>query len=129
MTARGTTRRDAIAGLAAGTGAVALPGAAAAALNHAERLASLMRDRRSAAAIGRRVLASWPEEAAVDRLVALLAPALATRDTVAGRTALTLALAEDFVGGRVRSVEGAVLAETETRLCALCALLDGKAAR
>jgi hypothetical protein len=90
----------------------------AAASGQAGGLLRLLPDRAAAARIGRSYLAAAPEEASVDRLVALL-------DLPDGGDAAKLFEAKrrmDFREGRTVPVEGWRLAVTEARLCALAAL-------
>ena len=98
----------------------------------ASHLVELIRARTSAEAIGRAAIASRPDEADADRLIAGLRrahPALVKAAEkgarAVARAALGAAIADDFAHGRCRTVDGAILAMTEVRLCVLCAIGAG----
>lgn len=93
------------------------------------RLADLLTDQRSAAAVGRAYLRSAPHERNPHLLVQAIAASrpelrrnLAASDVPRLRAWLSQALREDFEQGRLVEVDGWILAETEARLCALAAL-------
>ena len=96
----------------------------------ARTLVATLRRPDSAAAVGRAYLARYPAEAPPARLVAGIVDGW-ERDGFdaarAGRGALRRRLGEqvrrDFARGRVVSVDGWVLAESEARLFALAAVL------
>jgi hypothetical protein len=129
MTTVRTTRRNSLRLVAALVGLAAAPPLAhiAGSSEPATRLASLFRDRRSAASVGARYLASYPEEASPERLLDLLvadrrlAAALAADDPVALRIAAASLVREDFLARHVARVDGWLLSRTEARLCGLAA--------
>jgi hypothetical protein len=88
------------------------------------RLADALGDRDAARAVGERYLAERPGEADEARLVRLLAPlgdaSALSADELARR--VRDAVHEDFVRGRVVTVDGWYLSRTEARLCALSTL-------
>lgn len=116
--APGVTRRRLLMATGAIAGISAMGSMPAAADGRAGGLLRLLPDRAAAARIGRSYLAAAPEEASVDRLMALL-------DLPDGGDAARLFEARrrmDFREGRTVPVEGWRLAVTEARLCALAAL-------
>ena len=131
MTDRPITRKR----LLAAAGGLALPLAVAplrpwaalvdvAPASPAARLAGLLADQDSAAAVGRAYLDSVPGEADARVLVSRLSASLGGR-AVGGddlRRLLAQRIDRDFAEERVATVQGWVLSVTEARLCALCAL-------
>jgi hypothetical protein len=132
MTDRPITRKR----LLAAAGGLALPLALAplrpwsalvevAPAGRAARLAGLLADRDSAAAVGRAYLDSVPGEAdsrvLVRRLSASIGQGRALGDDELRRL-LAQQIDRDFADERVATVQGWVLSVTELRLCALCAL-------
>jgi hypothetical protein len=98
----------------------------------AERLVGALRQRASAATVGRAYLAAHPADAGLERLTADLADDLCRqqcapwRTTPAGlRAAFARRVRDDFAIGRVTRVDGWVLSLTEARLCGLAALVGG----
>jgi hypothetical protein len=91
-------------------------------LLRAEALAQALRHRNSAAVVGHAYLAGAPEEADLAGLVRQIDPGPEVGDL---RRAIAERVRADFVAGRMTRVEGWMLAETEARLAAVCALLDG----
>lgn len=133
MTDRPITRKR----LLAAAGGLALPLALAplrpwsalvevAPAGRAARLAGLLADPDSAAAVGRAYLDSVPAEADWRVLVRRLSASLGQRGRALGDDELRHLLARqidrDFADERVATVQGWVLSVTELRLCALCAL-------
>jgi hypothetical protein len=96
----------------------------------AERLAGCVREGGSARAIGRAYLAARAPRASVQEVAGRLwPPGLDPRGTgQAGelRQALLERFRADFAAGRIVSVDGWVLSETEAQLCALIAQLPGR---
>jgi hypothetical protein len=95
-------------------------------------LVGLLSDPAGAAAVGREWRAQARDEADATQLVESLAGerlvewrALAARDTGALHAELRARHAEDFAAGRVASLRGWVLSQTEVRLCALADLRAG----
>lgn len=91
------------------------------------RLAGVLGDRQSAAAVGRAYLAVVPAEADEMLLTSRIAAAagVPTFDRTGGdelRGLLLEAARNDYDAGRLVRVDGWLLAETECRLCALAAL-------
>lgn len=74
-----------------------------------------------AARIGGRFLAQAPEEASIAHLVGVLEPL--PRERAALRDTLRARMRADFAAGRMDNVEGWMLARTEVRLYALCAMV------
>ena len=95
----------------------------------AHHLACCVRESGSARVLGRVYLASGPSEATLETLVPRLWPAGVAMDggPAIEAAGLRKALAErsraDFAAGRIVSVDGWLLSETEGRLCAVMALL------
>ena len=92
------------------------------------RLLQLFRSPGSAAAIGRAYLQKSPQEADEPRLLRLICPPgrpWRTANTRQLRVLIAQQQAEDFKQGRLVRVDGWMLSETETRLCALAALREG----
>jgi hypothetical protein len=132
MTDRPITRRR----LLAAAGGLALPLALAplrpwsalvdvAPASRAARLAGLLADQESAAAVGRAYLDLAPGEADSRVLVQRLSASLGKGRTLGDdelRRLLALRIDRDFADERVATVQGWVLSVTELRLCALCAL-------
>ena len=132
MTDRPITRKR----LLAAAGGLALPLALAplrpwsalvevAPAGRAERLAGLLADRDSAAAVGRAYLDLVPGEADSRVLVRRLSASLGQGRTLGDdelRRLLAQQIDRDFADERVATVQGWVLSVTELRLCALCAL-------
>ena len=133
MTDRPITRRR----LLAAAGGLALPLALAplrpwsalvdvAPASRAARLAGLLADQKSAAAVGRAYLDLAPGEADSRVLVQRLSASLGKGGRTLGddelRRLLALRIDRDFADERVATVQGWVLSVTELRLCALCAL-------
>ena len=89
-------------------------------------LATLFKDPQAAAAVGRRYLALYPEEADAGRLAeSLFDEATASRATAeALRAALSRQRQRDFRDGKVVVVDGWLLARSEARACALSVLLQ-----
>jgi hypothetical protein len=91
-------------------------------------LVGLLSDPAGAAAVGREWLAQAPGETDAARLVEDLAGPrlaewrLAAADAGALRAAVRARHVEDFAAGKVASVRGWVLSQTEVRLCALAEL-------
>ena len=92
-------------------------------------LVALLSDPAGSAAVGREWLAQAPGETDAEQLVEALAGerraawrALANGDADALRRAVRERHVEDFAAGRVTSVRGWVLSQTEARLCALAEL-------
>jgi len=97
----------------------------------ANRLVGALRQRGSAAAVGRAFLAAHPAAAEIERLTADLADDLCRHDCAAGRTspaglraAFSHQVREDFATGRVTQVDGWILSLTEVRLCGLAAMVN-----
>ena len=91
----------------------------------ASRLVGLFRVPASAAAVGRAYLQLAPLEADARRLLRLICssgPAWHTANAGRLRSLIARQQAEDFQQGRVVSVQGWTLSNTEARLCALAAL-------
>jgi hypothetical protein len=116
----------AVAGLF-GSALAPLSGARDASLERA--LVNLLSDPPAAAAIGREWLAQAPVEADAARLVEGVAGgrlpewrALAAGGAPGLRAAVRERHAEDLAAGRVASVRGYLLSQTEVRLCALADL-------
>ena len=94
----------------------------------ARALTACFHDPTSARAVGRAYLAAVPEEASVQALVgrligetsAVSAP-LPLADREALRAAMRSRIRRDFAEGRVVTVDGWFLSQTEARLCALTA--------
>jgi hypothetical protein len=132
MTDRPITRRR----LLAAAGGLALPLALAplrpwsalvdvAPGSRAARLAGLLADQESAAAVGRAYLYSVPAEADSRLLVQRLSASLGKGRMLGDdelRRLLARRIDRDFAEERVATVQGWVLSVTELRLCALCAL-------
>ena len=108
---------------------------AQAAPDPAGRLLSVFRRPRSAAIVGRRHLAGHPEEAAPARLLRLIEDRVADAAGLSRsglgqlgparlRSAVRAAVARDFAARRIVEIDGWLLAETESRLCALAALSE-----
>jgi hypothetical protein len=128
------SRRDILRQLACGGLMIALPASAlarpAGTLSPplAARLGRLFSNRESARVIGRRYLALRPEEANLNRLTALICRTPENRARLAHASSEQLRgfLSEqqriDFEHGRTVNIEGWVLSETETRLCAIAAI-------
>lgn len=97
------------------------PGAARAAVP-----ATLFKDPEGAAAVGRRYLALYPEDADADRLTSILfdraVPPGASADAL--RATLSRRRQRDFAEGETVVVDGWLLARSEARACALSALLQ-----
>lgn len=102
----------------------------------AGRLLSVFRRPHSAVIVGRRHLAGYPEEASAAHLIDLIETAVAESAGLARadlgqlgtaqlRAAVRAAVARDFADRRIVEVDGWLLAETESRLCALAALSEG----
>jgi hypothetical protein len=95
-------------------------------VHRAARLAGLLADPESAAAVGRAYLDSVPGEADSRLLVRRLSASLGARgrpvDDDELRRQLAWRIDRDFADERVATVQGWVLSVTELRLCALCAL-------
>ena len=94
----------------------------------AHRLAGCLREAEAARVIGRAYLATAPAEAGVEALVTeLTLPRQNQGEGPAGTAGLKEWLAQrsrdDFAAGRVVSVDGWLLSESEARLYALVALL------
>jgi hypothetical protein len=92
-------------------------------------LVDLLSDPAGAAAVGREWLAQAPDEAGAARLVEALAGAqlaewrqLAAGGADALRPLVRARHVEDFAAGKLASVRGWVLSQTEVRLCALADL-------
>jgi hypothetical protein len=93
--------------------------------SRAARLAGLLADQESAAAVGRAYLDSVPAEADSRVLVERLSASLGKGRTLGDdelRRLLARRIDRDFADERVATVKGWVLSVTELRLCALCAL-------
>jgi hypothetical protein len=93
------------------------------------RLLAALRERRSAAAVGRAFLAVYPGERDAERLAQdIMAsvggrdPALAAGGTRDLRQAISRQIRRDFASSLVVSVDGWILSETEAKLCGLAAL-------
>jgi hypothetical protein len=104
---------------ASGIAAVAPTGAAP----HAELL-RLLPARRDAVIIGRAYLDACPADRDLDALLRHF-ERLGAADTL--RTAIAARLRKDFEDRDTVRVQGWILARTEARLCAICALLDAGA--
>ena len=92
------------------------------------RLLQLFRSPVSAAVIGRAYLQESPQDADEPRLLRLLCPPgrpWRTANTRQLRVLIAQQQVEDFKQGRLVRVDGWMLSETETRLCALAALREG----
>ncbi len=95
------------------------------------RLLAVFRRRRSAVIIGRECLRQHPQEADPRHLLNLIGAGLEDRSAGDKDDHRVLAhwlqdrFREDFNEGRSIRVEGWVLSQTEARLCALAALLEG----
>jgi hypothetical protein len=90
----------------------------------ARTLAMLVPERESARRIGKAYLAVKPEEADLERLIALLCPRREDRQCPP-REQLRRLLAvrhDDFCDGRIVRLQGWIIPATEARLCALVAL-------
>lgn len=89
-------------------------------------LTTLFKDPEGTAAIGRRYLALYPQEADADHLTAALfdtaKPSPTTADAL--RSELSRQRQQDFRNGQVVVVDGWLLARSEARVCALSALLQ-----
>jgi hypothetical protein len=85
----------------------------------AELLRALVRDRETAARLGRRYLALQPSEASEQRLVELI---IDRRSRTPMRTQVAAAIKRDFAGRRTVVVDGWVLSRAEARLFALTAI-------
>ena len=101
--------------------------APAAASPLAGRLAGLLAARDSAAVLGRAYLEGASEEAAADRLVALILPGRREGDLAGAEDSRLRALVgerhrSDFANGRTVVLRGWILSCTEARLYALAAL-------
>ena len=92
----------------------------------ASALTTLFKDPEGAAAIGRRYLALYPEEADAEHLAAALfqAPKPPRATTDALRSELSHQRQQDFRDGDVVVVDGWLLARSEARACALSTLLQ-----
>jgi hypothetical protein len=92
----------------------------------AGRLAGLLADRKSAAAVGKAYLAATPSEARQSMLVSRLTASLGSGAGSAGddelRRLLAMQIDRDFEEERVATLDGWIVSVTEARLCALCAL-------
>jgi hypothetical protein len=88
-------------------------------------LRSMIADLQSARRVGQAYLATTPEEADRDRLLAQLYPRLepgADRSAAAWRESYMARCRQDFAEGRTVRIDGWVLSQTEARLCALATL-------
>ena len=108
-----------------GRGAQARTAAALApAPGRGRELIALLPGRRDAAVIGREYLSAYPAESDLDAL-------LRHFDEIAGhsnlRSAIAARLRKDFEDRDTVRLRGWILARTEARLCAICALLDADA--
>jgi hypothetical protein len=73
--------------------------------------------------IGRRYLATVPEEADLDLLLAWLPEARDIEQLATGLCNLDAAVADDFDRGRVVLIDGWLLSQTEARAAAVLALI------
>jgi hypothetical protein len=87
-------------------------------------LLHMLPDRSHAAVIGRAYLASHPEEAGLDAVLRHLEGLTDASGDVRG--AIAARLRRDFEERDTVRLDGWVLARTEARLCALCALLNDR---
>lgn len=89
-------------------------------------LSALFKDPERVAALGRRYLAHYPEDADADRLaVALFGDTTRSQaDAATMRADLARQRERDFRDGEVVVVDGWLLARSEARVCALSALLQ-----
>jgi hypothetical protein len=87
----------------------------------ADALADTFMNRTSAAAVGRSDLRLRPAEADLEALIRLIGID-AGKDRPDLKSAVRARVREDFDQGRVVALDGAILSETELRLCALAAL-------
>jgi hypothetical protein len=101
---------------AASLAAPAEPRAAA-----ADALIESFVNRTSAAAVGRSYLGLRPAEADLEALIKLIGLD-AGKDRTFLKSSVRARVRDDFEHGRVVALDGAVLSETELRLCALAAL-------
>jgi len=91
----------------------------------AARLAGLVRAPESAASIGEWYLHHVPDEASADQLTAAIAAGLPgglTGTDAHLRNALADRVRDEFAAGDVVQLDGWIVARTEARLCALCAV-------
>lgn len=93
-------------------------------LSRARTLANLLPSKSSAEMVGRAYLDIAPGEADLNRLVHLVDPGPAAANL--GR-AVGVRVRDDFAEGRIVRVQGWMLAESEARLAAICALLRDRA--
>ena len=124
--------------VAAGVGglSVVVPGGSDRAERAAERLVGSLRNRASAAAVGREYLKTAPSEASLVRLLGYLGRAPDGRAQAAGildrdrlRADIAAREKQDFEERNVVVLRGWILSRTEARLCALAALVADAAGR
>jgi hypothetical protein len=113
------------AGVLLGVGAGRMCRAAA---GPAHRLLATLRQPSSAARVGQAFLAAYPGERDAEALTEEILTRVSGAHPIGTRRlrqAISREIRQDFASGRVVSVDGWILSETEAKLCGLVALLTG----